>query len=65
MKIFFVFSLFLICLCLSALEEQLLLHNLEVAGSVGGGVNPQGAGRHLRAPEGQLPGHPRCCLAKV
>lgn len=45
LKIFFVLSLFLICLCLSAIEEQLLLHSLEVAVSVGDGVNPQGAGR--------------------
>lgn len=46
LKIHFVFSLFLICLCLSAPEEQLLLCSLEVAVSIEDGVNPQGAGRH-------------------
>lgn len=45
LKIFFVFSLFLMCLCLSAPEEQLLLHSLEVAVSIEDGVNPQGAVR--------------------
>lgn len=46
LKIFFVFSLFLISLCLSAPEEQLLLHSLEEAVSIEDGVNPQGAGRY-------------------
>lgn len=46
LKTLFVFSLFLIRLCLSAAEEQLLLHSLKVAVSIEDGVNPQGAERH-------------------
>lgn len=42
LKILFVPSLFLICLCLSALEEQLLLRSLEVAVLVGDGGDPHG-----------------------
>lgn len=45
LEVFFVLSLFLIRLCLSALEEQLLLRSLEVAVSVGDAANPRGAGR--------------------
>lgn len=46
LKILSVLPLFIICLCLSALEEQLLFYSLKVAVSAGDGVNPHSAGRH-------------------